>query len=348
MSVLTHMADRLSGGKLTKREFESRLQRYAKTGQTQDGDGRALVDAFLKSRGNWLTGSSKEWARRVPKYDFSNANDVLGLWREPGSMERTLTQLHRDGYAILDVELPASTVEKLSADFAKAPCTLTSDKGSSLGPDDRVVVDMENPLAEKYAVDTNALVQNPTVRELLLDRGLLQIAQEYIGSAPVIDIITAWYSFPSDAPSHEAAQLFHFDLDRVRWLKAFFLLTDQTTDTGAHLYIPGTQRDGGIDARLLDRGYARLEDDEVAAFYPRETWKTMEGTKGKILLEDTRGLHKGISLKRDHRLMLQFEYAQNLFGEVPYLATVGLDPVADAHWQAMRSAYPLLFTALDR
>lgn len=348
MSVLAQMADRLSGGKLTKREFESRLQRYAQTGKTEDGDGRALVDAFLKSAGAWLTDSSKEWATRVPKYDFANAADVLGLWREPGSMERTLTQLRRDGYAILDVELPSATVQKLSADFAQAPCTLTSDKGSSLAPGERVVVDMENPLAEKYAVDTNALVQNPTVRELVLDRGLLQIAQEYIGSAPVIDIITAWYSFPSDAPSHEAAQLFHFDLDRLRWLKVFFLLTDQTADTGAHLYIPGTQRDGGIDSQLLDRGYARLEDDEVAAFYPRDTWKAMEATKGKILLEDTRGLHKGIALKRDHRLMLQFEYAQNLFGEVPYLATVDLDPVDDAHWQAMRRAYPLLFNALDR
>lgn len=348
MSALTHMADRLSGGKLTKREFESRLQRYATTGVSEDGDGRALVDAFLKSAGVWLTESSRDWASRTPKYDFSGATDVLGLWREPGSKERALTQLRRDGYAILDVELSADTVEKLSADFSQAPCTLTSDKGSPLAPGERVVVDMVTPLAEKYAVDTNALVQNPTVREMVLDRGLLEIAQDYIGSAPMIDIITAWYSFPSDAPSHDAAQLFHFDLDRVRWLKVFFLLTDQTIETGAHMYIPGTQRDGGINSSLLSRGYARLEDDEVAEFHPRDTWKAMEGTKGTILLEDTRGLHKGINLQRDHRLMLQFEYTQNLFGEIPFLATVDLDPVDDPHWQEMRRAYPLVFTALER
>lgn len=348
MSVIAHVADRLSGGKLTKRDFEARLLRYAKTRTHEIGDGRALVDAFLKSAGVWLTEASQAWSRRTPKYDFSNAVDVLGLWREPGSMERALENLRAKGYAILDVALPASVVEKLSADFAKAPCTLTSDKGSSLAEHERVTVDLEHPLAEKYAVDTNALVQNPTVRELLLDRGLLEIAQEYIGSAPVIDIITAWYSFPSDTPSHEAAQLFHFDMDRVRWLKAFFLLTDQTADTGAHLYIPGTQRDGGIAEELLERGYARLEDDEVAKFYPRDSWKTMEAVRGKILLEDTRGLHKGIRLKRNHRLMLQFEYAQNLFGEIPFLATVDLDPVDDPHWQAMRAAYPGLFAALDR
>lgn len=338
----------MSGGKLTKRDFESRLARFAKTGTAEEGDGRALVDAFLKSGGQWLTDGSRAIATRTPKYDFADAQDVLGLWREPGSLESTLATLHRDGYAILDVELPAETVVALSTAFEQAPCTLTSDRKTNLDPDERVLVDMANPLAEKYAVDTNALVQNETVRSLLLDRGLLQVAQEYIGSAPMVDIITAWYSFPSDSPSHEAAQLFHFDLDRVRWLKVFFLLTDQTTETGAHMYIPGTQQDGGINSKLLERGYARLEDAEVAEYYPRSTWKTMEGTKGKILLEDTRGLHKGIALKRDHRLMLQFEYAQSLFGNVPFLATVDLDPVDDDHWNAMSAAYPLVFSALKR
>jgi len=348
MSVLTQVADRLSGGKLTKRDFDHRLNHFAQTGTTRDGDARVLVDAFLKSGGEWLTDGSRMIASRTPKYDFSDARDVLGLWREPGSLEATLATLRRDGYAVLDVELPPETVAALSRDFEQAPCTLTSDKKTNLSPDERVRVDMTNPLAEKYAVDTNALVQNPLVRELLLDRGLLQIAQEYIGSAPIVDIITAWYSFPTDAPSHEAAQLFHFDLDRVRWLKAFFLLTDQTEESGAHLYIPGTQRDRGIDGRLLERGYARLEDHEVAQFYPRSVWKTMEGKKGTILLEDTRGLHKGIALQRDHRLMLQFEYAQSLFGDAPFLSTVDLVPVEDEYWNAMRAAYPLLFSALNR
>jgi len=348
MSVLTQVADRISGGRFTKRDFDTRLQRFTQTGGVEDGDSRALVDAFLKSGGEWLTDGSRSIAARTPKYDFSDADDVLGLWRRPGSLETTLGLLRRDGYAILDVELPAETVASLSRDFSDAPCSLTSDKKVEIGPNDRVQVDIANPLAEKYAVDTNALVQNPTVRQLVLDRGLLQIAQEYIGSAPIIDIITAWYSFPTATPSHEAAQLFHFDLDRVRWLKVFFLLTDQTLETGAHTYIPGTQRDGGIDPRLLGRGYARLEDDDVAAFHPQSTWKTMEGTKGQILLEDTRGLHKGRALKHDYRLMLQFEYTQSLFGDPPLLQRAHLDPIEDDHWQSMSRAFPLTTSALSR
>ncbi len=49
-----------------------------------------------------------------------------------------------------------------------------------------------------------------------------------------------------------------------------------------------------------------------------------------ILLEDTRGLHKGMPLVRDHRLMLQFEYAQSMFGHPAGLSTADLDPIDDA------------------
>ena len=348
MSLITQLADRATGGRITKRDFENRLDRYTTTGKSAPGDGEILTDAFLKSAGVWLSEGSRDIATRNGRSDFSDATDFLPLWQEPGSMERTLNQLNTDGYAILDTKFDPEIVQELSSYFASAPCTLTSDQELNMNPEDRVVVDLENPLAVKYSVDTNTILMNATVRKMLLDRGLLQIAQEYLGSTPIVDIVTAWYSFPSANPSHQAAQLFHFDLDRVRWLKAFLLLTDQTIETGAHVYIPGTQRDGGISSDLLAKGYARLEDPEVENFYPKETWKNMVAPAGSILLEDTRGLHKGISLQRDHRLMLQFEYTQTLFGHVPFLATVPLDDYQDEYWNAMKHNHPEVFAALSR
>jgi hypothetical protein len=348
MSRLGHIADQLTGGRLTKREFETRYARYLESGEWKAGDGESLTEAFLKSAGSWLTEASAMTTAAKSTYDFDQAHDVLGLWNTPGSFDRALKDLTTDGYAILDTRLPQNSVDELVAAFAQAPCTLTSDKGTSLSADETVRVSLDAPLAEKYAVTTNTLVQSDLVRSLLLDQGLLRIAQAYLGSVPIIDIITAWYSFPSETPSHEAAQLFHFDLDRIRWLKVFFLLTDQDLDTGAHIYVPGTQRDGGIDSGLLSRGYARLEDDEVDKFHPRSTWKTMEGKAGVILLEDTRGLHKGTNLTRDHRLMLQFEYAQSLFGHKAHLAETELQPVTDPHWKQMEASYPETFAALRR
>ena len=329
MSLFGQVADRVSGGKLTKRSYDKRLDRYSATGVSEKGDGEILTDAFLMSAGEWLTESSRALASKSGRYDFFKARDFLGLWSQPGSKDTALSNLRRDGYAILDTKLDPALVGELASKFSQAPCTLTSDKETTLAKGETVTVDLLNPLAEKYAVDTNFLLSDPTVRNMLLDRGLLEISQDYIGSAPIVDIVTSWYSFPSDAPSHQAAQLFHFDLDRIKWMKVFFLLTDQTVETGAHLYVPGTHRDGGIPRELLDRGYARLEDHEVAQHFPENTWKSMEAPAGSILIEDTRGLHKGIALKRDHRLMLQFEYTQTLFGHEPFLATVPFDRITD-------------------
>ncbi len=348
MSLISQLADRATGGRITKRDFENRLERYTATGKSAPGDGESLTDAFLKSAGAWLSEGSREIATRNGRSDFSDAQDFLHLWQEPGSMERTLNQLNADGYAILDTKFDPEIVQELSTYFASAPCTLTSDQELNMAPEDRVVVDFENPLAVKYSIETNTVLMNATVRKMLLDRGLLQIAQEYLGSTPIVDIVTAWYSFPTANPSHEAAQFFHFDLDRVRWLKAFLLLTDQTIETGAHVYIPGTQRDGGISSDLLAKGYARLQDPDVENFYPKDTWKSMVAPAGSILLEDTRGLHKGISLQRDHRLMLQFEYTQTLFGHVPFLATVPLDDYQDEYWNTMKRNHPEVFAALRR
>ena len=348
MSMLKEVVDRVSGGQLTKRDFDRRFEQYLSSGRSKEGDGEALNEAFLKSAGRWLTDASTRMQTAAPIYDFSSAPDFLGLWSEPGSMDAALGSLRTHGFALLDTSLSPTVVQQLSDFMASAPCTLTTDRTSPLAPGETVIVDFQEPLAEKYAATTDSLLRNDLVRQMMVDRGLLEIAQRYLGTAPIIDILTAWYSFPSTAPSHEAAQLFHFDLDRIRWMKVFFLLTDQTIDTGAHTYIPGTHRDGGINPKLLAKGYVRLEDEDVDQFHPRHTWKSMEAPAGSILLEDTRGLHKGVSLKRDHRLMLQFEYAQSLFGHAPHLAAEELPLVDDPHWNQMRQDYPLVFEAMAR
>ena len=335
-------------GPRVRRRFDRRIDEFIRTGESLPGDGDLLNEAFLVSGGRALSNASSRMQAHQRLYSYSNAEDFLGLWRVPGSLDRALGDLRSQGFALLDTSLPADTVQQLTAFMSSAPCTLTSDKETSLGARETVQVDFSTPLAEKYAITVSALLKNSLIRRMLLDKGLLQVAQEYLGAIPTIDIVTAWYSFPSSLPSHEAAQLFHFDLDRIRWLKVFFLLTDQTIETGAHMYVPGTHRDGGIDKRLLAKGYVRLEDDEVSSFYPRDTWKPMEAPAGSILLEDTRGLHKGISLKTGHRLMMQFEYAQSLFGHVPHLATVDLPVIEDAYWDKMLENYPTLFEALAR
>ncbi len=108
MSLVTRTLDRLTGGRMTKADFEHRFDRYHATGRSEEGDGEALLAAFLESGGTWLTEASQKVTAAGPVYDFSGAPDTLGLWSEPGAFDRALTELREQGYALLDVRLPDS------------------------------------------------------------------------------------------------------------------------------------------------------------------------------------------------------------------------------------------------
>ena len=127
--------------------------------------------------------------------------------------------------------------------------------------------------------------------------------------------------------------MFHFDLDRVRWLKVFYYLNDVHSANGAHMFVPGTHRDGAIPRELLSQGYTRLSDGEVSKYFPPDTWKSIEGPMGTILFEDTRGLHKGIPVVEGHRLVLQFQYSIDLFGAPSSLAGHSKS-IDDARWSS--------------
>ena len=66
-----------------------------------------------------------------------------------------------------------------------------------------------------------------------MDEYLIDVAREYFDSEPIFDIPVMWWSNFGNVPSSEAAQLYHYDLERVKWLKIFFYLTDVNDYNGS-------------------------------------------------------------------------------------------------------------------
>jgi hypothetical protein len=120
-----------------------------------------------------------------------------------------------------------------------------------------------------------------------------------------------WWSLPGSKPGSKAAQMFHFDMDRIKFLKFFLYLTDVDEHNGPHSYIAGSHR---RLPRAL-REDRRLTDAEVYAQYPPEKRIEIKGPRGTLCAVDTRGLHKGKQLVRGNRLIFQMEFAINLFGK---------------------------------
>jgi ectoine hydroxylase-related dioxygenase (phytanoyl-CoA dioxygenase family) len=215
------------------------------------------------------------------------------------------------GYYIHKNKIDKKLIDAINSNLVTINGKYCSDSYSSNNYEE---FDPDNPKGAKFIYETNALIKIAEIQNLLLDKQILTIAQNYLNALPIIDIVTAWWSSPSKFADKNAAQFWHFDMDRPRWLKVFIFLTDCNISNGPHCFIEGSHKDNGIPNILRSKGYQRLSDEEISSFYSQKKVKTFVATKGSILFEDTRGLHKGIKLESGNRLILQFQYSTALFG----------------------------------
>lgn len=120
-----------------------------------------------------------------------------------------------------------------------------------------------------------------------------------------------WWSVAQEGRADsKAAQLFHRDFDRLRFLKFFFYLTDVTEETGPHAFIDRSHRVMPSETLRL----RRYTDEEVLAAYPRGSMSIIKGDAGTIFMADTVGMHKGQALESGWRLIFQVEFSSSLFG----------------------------------
>jgi hypothetical protein len=324
------------------RKFPHRFEEWLLEPNWRAGDHELLLAAFLESGGSALIGASELSPTPFRRYEFDDQPSAIGLNPGTEEYERALVELNDRGYTVLPWRLDDEMVEMLYRHLASPKMTIRSDDATINGQIEDLSYD--HPTAEKYDVPVASILDSPEAVELMLDRGVLTFAQDYLGSIPRLDICAAWFSFPVQRASSEAATMFHFDLDRTKWVKVFYYLTDVSPTTGAHVFLSGTHKDNALPKAMRKRGYARMSDDYVRSAFPEEAWKTISGSRGTILVEDTRGIHKGLPVLEDHRLVLQFQYSQNLFGSTPSIFGQRV-PETDA-FGAFTTLYPLVLQAL--
>lgn len=225
----------------------------------------------------------------------------------------TKKTLKSEGFLLFPGALNENEVNHLLEFSLSTPgSTRQMDSGTGLAHD--VFFNRENPATVRFDYAPNDLLKDPVVQKLIADPVVLRIAQDYLGSLPILDFVAMWWHTQSPNPDKEAAQYFHFDMDRLRWIKFFFYITDVDKDSGPHIFVPKSQSNSGLPFGLRKKGYTRLEDNEVSFYFSPETWQEFVGPKGSMIVEDTRGLHKGKHVKAGDRLVFQIQYTSSLFG----------------------------------
>ena len=226
-------------------------------------------------------------------------------------------KLKEDGYYIFKNKISIDVVNNLT-EFAKnTDAFLRPLKSNGLKIVDRKKnkFNSENPEVIRYDWHASQLLTNKVVQKLISDEVLLSIAQEYFGSAPIVDGVRMWWNTAfSKEPNASASTMYHYDMERLKWLKVFIYLTDVEEENGPHAFIKGSHKVGALPFTLLSKGYVMSEDNEIYKYFNKNDEVIYIAQKGTVIIEDTKGLHKGMPVQSGNRLIFQMQFSDSCFG----------------------------------
>lgn len=214
-------------------------------------------------------------------------------------------QLDDQGYVIFDRRMPAAICDELLSFAERGPAIPMGSSAPVAYADDRT-------LALRYDFPESAILANPAACRIALDGTLATIAGAYFRCLPIYDFTAMWWTTRFGTRDlSAAAQEFHFDMDRLHFLKFFVYLTDVTEQSGPHVFVAGSHRS---KPRVL-REPERFDDELVESHYPAASIKRICGPRGTVFAVDTKGLHKGEPILAGDRLAFQVEFTTSTFGQ---------------------------------
>lgn len=244
--------------------------------------------------------------QRGRKSDFFDGCDV----------ERLVSQVEGAGVSF-GLNLRPSEVQELNAWAMANPCWV--DRKPELGFMPRDIERVRAALGRRFLIAQyfNARQKLPLLQRLSEDPVILEIAARYLGAPPKLVGTNLWWSYPGEADAAAkdyAAQMFHYDLDDFRFVKFFFYLTDVDATAGPHVAVLGSHRHKHRKSFLDHLVVRRYSDEEIEQDYGADKIVTITGKAGTGFVEDTICIHKGTTPTAKDRLVLQFQYALNDFG----------------------------------
>lgn len=293
------------------------ILKFKATGKTPENAYSAMRRLHPYTGGSSTTWAANRLAR--PRRGAASNDGILGGLSD-GERQELLQALRRDGCAVAPCLLAPEKVEALRHFALSTPTRYLAQPEVGGWSTDEKRFDPDAPISNRYQFRLEQLVRCETALELAFDDSVHGLAGEYMDCEPLLDLAIMWWTAPgAEALRNAAAQMYHFDLDRLRFVKLFVYLTDVTAETGPHCFVRGSHRKL---APAINRD-GRYSDEEVEAAFGRDAMVELCGPKGTILLVDTRGFHKGKPCAVDHRLIFQLQYACSLFG-----APVGGVPIS--------------------
>lgn len=321
----------------TKIFLQKGLEHFKNTGVTTPETYNAFRRMFILSRGAFNDRLANKLSKKIGKDQSIEAKGVLGNF-DKGELKTMVDKMKEEGFYIFDAKLSKDSIQSIY-DFALTEPLNYVDVEKGEYSKQKIIFDENNLISPRYRVPRQAILKSNELQQLFFDDSLLAFAQEYLGCKPILDHLDLWWSVPFFGKGKsKAAQMYHFDMDRIKFMKFFFYITDVNTHNGPHCYVKGSHKK--LPSSISRDG--RFTDEEIERVFGAQNCLELMGQKGTIMAVDTRGFHKGKELFEGKRLIFQIEFAINMFGQTyPTLSKTQLD---ERFWEkAKKYSYNQIF-----
>jgi hypothetical protein len=232
--------------------------------------------------------------RRRPPKDLGSPRFI-----DAASIGKVVAEIAEEGCSVLPRKLSGEDIKEIiDFTFSTPAYAVDPTKKINISPD---AIPRDTA---RHVWDIEKIIRIPAVQRLLLDPAFHKIAQDYLKATPVLSSVTLWIDAPADKKF--GAHQYHYDNDGPGFLKFFFYLTDVEPETGAHCFMRGTHDHRKPEAFRISKLY---DDQALHDFYGKEKEIMFTAPKGTIIAEDTAGFHRGSTILRNYRLLMQFQYS---------------------------------------
>lgn len=145
----------------------------------------------------------------------------------------------------------------------------------------QMLIDFQPATLKQYILDDEIFYK------YWLNNDVLDLVEAYMGLKP--KLIEAYVRRNFYAKFKSTNHFWHRDTNNKDYLlKAFFLFTDCTLETGPHEYVKGSVEDLTLNCKTY------FSDNEVEQLYPEASGKRVKSVlpAGTLIIEDTRGIHR--------------------------------------------------------
>ncbi|EPZ50432.1 phytanoyl-CoA dioxygenase PhyH domain protein [Bacteriovorax sp. BAL6_X] len=222
-----------------------------------------------------------------------------------------LKSMNKNGYYIFNYKIPEKLITEINQEIAKQEYNIRNvNNNTKLA----YYKDFHNsPESNRYDLATNRILSIKKLANLSSSQTLVKLAQSYLQTKPILDLITLWWSYPTDNNNLKNinAQMYHFDMDKIKFIKFFLYLTNVEKENGPHCLYKGSHNK--LPIKLRKKG--RFTDQEVAQAYGADKEIKITGSPGSIIAVDTRCIHKGDPILKDSRCIFQLQFSNSTFGK---------------------------------